>query len=217
MIILLRLKSHPFTFLQDIATSGYVAPRLCAEAFNDVAMTHFLGREKKELKILDIGCGTGQVGEHLHQLGFHNIDALDASEEMLEQCKAKGVYKNYICAYLTDKAVDIEASVYDGLVSAAAVTPGQIRPIAFDEILRWMKPGKFFCPVSMSVSVSVSLSVPVPVSVSVSVSMSILPCPVCLHFLSCLFLHLSVCVCPCLFKFVSVSVSVSLPSVFVSV
>ena len=44
---------------------------------------------------------------------------------------------------MTNKKVnEIQDGEFDALVCAAAVTPGQIRPEAFDEILRWMKPGK---------------------------------------------------------------------------
>ena len=48
-----------------------------------------------ELLLLDIGSGTGFLGEVLAKHGFKNIHALDASENMIEKSKTKNVYSKY--------------------------------------------------------------------------------------------------------------------------
>lgn len=48
---------------------------------------------KMHVEILDLGCGTGLVGQHLNDRGFCNITGLDVSEKMLDQAAEKNVYK----------------------------------------------------------------------------------------------------------------------------
>ena len=48
----------------------------------------------KDVKILDMGCGTGLGGVTLNSKGYSNIDGLDASAGMIEKCQEKGVYRN---------------------------------------------------------------------------------------------------------------------------
>ena len=50
------------------------------------------GIDKKTCKVLDLGCGTGLVGNALAKRGFKNIVGFDISPKMLEQAKQKAVY-----------------------------------------------------------------------------------------------------------------------------
>ena len=47
---------------------------------------------KRELKIIDVGCGTGVIGRHLSAAGFKNIFGTDGSENVLEKAKESGNY-----------------------------------------------------------------------------------------------------------------------------
>ena len=38
----------------------------------------------KKLKIVDVGCGTGLVGQELEKSGFINFDGIDISQEMID-------------------------------------------------------------------------------------------------------------------------------------
>ena len=44
--------------------------------------------------ILDVGAGTGLVGENLYKKGNKKIIGIDISPEMLEQAKLKGCYSS---------------------------------------------------------------------------------------------------------------------------
>lgn len=48
--------------------------------------------ESKDVKVLDVGSGTGLVGQALIARGFKHLVALDRSVEMMEQCASKRVY-----------------------------------------------------------------------------------------------------------------------------
>lgn len=64
--------------------------------------------------ILDMGCGTGLVGELLHNLGYRHLDGLDLSPEMLEKATARGIYRTLGEADLTE-TLEIER-IYDAVI-----------------------------------------------------------------------------------------------------
>lgn len=64
-----------------IAESQYNGPREVAALFQEFV--------KKDAKILDVCAGTGAIGELLSTHGYHSIDALDGSKEMLDKARQK--------------------------------------------------------------------------------------------------------------------------------
>jgi predicted TPR repeat methyltransferase len=98
--------------------------------------------------VLDVGCGTGVVGEALRTSGLAHhspIDGLDISPEMLAEAAAKAVggatvYRTVIEADLTQH-IDVPTDHYHGIVSAGAFTHGHLGPEAFDELFRVAAPG----------------------------------------------------------------------------
>lgn len=107
------------------------------ETFVDV-----VGRGNSAVKILDLGAGTGLAAVELKKHGFTNIDAIDVSQGMLDKAREKNVYKNYICEAVTDKRLDIPTGTYDSIISGGTISSGYVKPSAFNEILRLVKPGK---------------------------------------------------------------------------
>lgn len=100
--------------------------------------------ERLSKRILDAGAGTGLVGQHLKDLGYTNVDGLDISQEMLNIAHDKGIYKNLICAPLSEKKIDqIQSGSYDALISSGTITVAHVKPPALDEIVRLVKPGKY--------------------------------------------------------------------------
>ena len=66
---------------------GYVAPEQAVEVLRQRVPNRFA-------PILDMGCGTGLVGKQLVAEGYHVIDGLDLSPEMLDKARALGVYRH---------------------------------------------------------------------------------------------------------------------------
>jgi predicted TPR repeat methyltransferase len=120
-----------------VGNFGYVAHIASARALDAV-----LG--EKQARILDAGCGTGLVGEILRELGYGNIDALDYSQEMLEEAEKKQVYDKLFLADLS-KPLDIADNAYDAVVCTGTFTFGHVDANAFDELIRITRPDGFFC------------------------------------------------------------------------
>jgi predicted TPR repeat methyltransferase len=93
-----------------VATLGYRVPEFLAEAIASVRAGPFR-------LALDLGCGTGLMGERLRPF-CDRLKGFDISAEMLRKARAKGVYDRL------EKA-DLQAFSYDGakadLVTAADV------------------------------------------------------------------------------------------------
>merc|ERR1719309_379511 len=66
---------------------GYCMPELLSTAIID-----HIGPSNHDLKIVDLGCGDGAVGEALRAKGFSNLAGLDISQGMLDLAKERGIY-----------------------------------------------------------------------------------------------------------------------------
>ena len=92
--------------------------------------------------ILDAGCGTGFVGEILHNRGLKNIVGVDFSQEMLNRALKKNVYQSLNLCDLTQK-LDFEDNSFDAIVCAGTFTCGHVGPEALYEMLRVTKNGVY--------------------------------------------------------------------------
>lgn len=95
---------------------GYVLPREVVRAFVQAGGVG---------PVLDVGAGTGLVGEGLAASGVGPVDGLDLSQEMLEVADKKGVYRSLIAADVT-RPLDVPH--YNGVVSAGTFTLGHVGP-----------------------------------------------------------------------------------------
>lgn len=122
---------------KDVREMGYVGPYVAA---------HRLAQYQPDVnaKILDIGCGTGLVGEELFRMGYKKLHGLDLSEGMLAACKDKNVYEELICMDL-EKLLHTRAGHYDSALCIGAFTHGHLRATAIDPALTFVKPGGIFC------------------------------------------------------------------------
>ena len=132
----------PVLHRKTVGDAGYVAYKRCTPIFHEVLRETF-GDDAAKSRILDAGAGTGIVGKVLQDLGYTNMDALDISQKMLDEAKKLNVYKEFFCAALSAEPVaEIAANQYDALICVGTLTVGHVKPVAFDEILRVVKPGK---------------------------------------------------------------------------
>lgn len=122
-------ETYDRSFAED---RGYRSPAEVARLFRAAAQ----GNEP----VLDVGAGTGLIGEELQDV---EIDALDLSPEMLAVAGRKGVYRSLITADLTGP-LDIPDATYGGVVSSGTFTHGHVGPVCLPELMRITRPGALF-------------------------------------------------------------------------
>jgi predicted TPR repeat methyltransferase len=93
--------------------------------------------------LLDIGCGTGLIGQCLADIGFQAIDGLDLSPEMMRVAQRRGVYRSFITADLK-RPLAIESESYGGATCCGTFTHGHVGADCLDELFRVLKPGAPF-------------------------------------------------------------------------
>jgi hypothetical protein len=122
------------------------------------------------LRLLDLGAGTGLVGELVRRLGVHHVIGLDALQAGREAClrDRPGIYDDYLVGDLAGTAPRLLARLRDcrvnGLVSAGALGGTHVPPAALENAIallaaaapvvftideRWMRsdgPGGFRTP-----------------------------------------------------------------------
>jgi len=125
------------TYDKDFAlNSNYISPKKISVLFNKYA-------KMTDTPILDVGAGTGLVGEFLNKKRNKEIIGIDISSEMLKEAKLKGCYSSLIVADVT-KRIRLKNNSIGAIVSAGTFTHGHVGPDVFDELLRIIKPGGLF-------------------------------------------------------------------------
>ena len=127
-----------------VSDEGYVYHHGVAAAFLET----FISRNEP---ILDVGCGTGLVGEALYaNSSFQSsVEGLDLSSEMLEQARLKKtatgqpIYSDLHVGDLTT-SLNLPDNAYKGVISCGTFTHGHVGPEAFDELYRIAQSGALF-------------------------------------------------------------------------
>jgi len=117
----------------DVRDLGYATPTAVAAA----ACQHF---RKRDAHLLDVGAGTGLVGEELVRRGYRHLVGMDSSHEMLIQAARKGIYK-LLCRMALGHPLGFPDHHFDGLVAAGVFTSGHAPPDALFELSRLVRPG----------------------------------------------------------------------------
>ena len=99
-------------------------------------------------RILDGGCGTGNMGQVLHQMGYSNIVGIDASDGMLAAAEAKGCYRE-LHKMLLGPTIDQPDESFDAVTAAGVLTHGHAPPDALDGLLGIARKG---APIIFSIS-----------------------------------------------------------------
>ena len=113
---------------------GWQIPQLMADELSHLTT--------KDGKVLDAGAGTGLVGQYLGSLGYNNLVAIDISNEMLNQAREKGVYKEFHQMDLGE-TLDFPDNSFDAVVCAGVLTFSHAPAMSLREMVRVTKPEGF--------------------------------------------------------------------------
>ena len=93
---------------------------------------------QRHARILDLGSGTGLVGERLAARGYTNVVGLDASSDMTAVAEAKRCYAELVLGDASDMraTAGFEDCSFDGLVSVGTFTPHHCGAKALAEAVR---------------------------------------------------------------------------------
>ncbi|HEX5016625.1 MAG TPA: class I SAM-dependent methyltransferase [Actinomycetes bacterium] len=119
----------------DMADVGYRHPAVAL-----ALLTRYLA--SGEAPILDAGAGTGLVGELLAVMSYPDVDALDASQGMLDVAQSKGVYRELYQAFLGE-ALPLRTDSYAAVVSTGVFTAGHVGIEGLPELFRVVRPNGF--------------------------------------------------------------------------
>ncbi|XP_060082532.1 methyltransferase-like protein 27 [Ylistrum balloti] len=125
----------------DLSQDRYLGPYYaCKAVAEEFPLT--LG-DRKSVRILDVACGTGFLGEKLKEEGFTNVDGLDPSDKMLDVARAKDVYNKLYCEFMSEATLPIDNGTYSCVVVAGGMGEGHIPCAALTEMIRIVKPGGY--------------------------------------------------------------------------
>jgi predicted TPR repeat methyltransferase len=116
----------------------YQTPRLLIELLRDAAP------EAHDWNILDLGCGTGLLGEQVLSMK-RQLTGVDLSPRMIEKARQRGIYDELIVGDLLEYLAEAPDNRFD-LVAAADVFNylGNLQPV-FQKIGRLLVPGGWVC------------------------------------------------------------------------
>ena len=118
-----------------------------------VAVEHLTEKMKEfgfatDARILDLGCGTGMVAEHLQERGYNNIDGVDLAPDLLKIAKEKGVYRSLYEGFIgsaESKDLGVEANQYDAAICVGVFALLHATCEGFNDLVHAVKPGGLAC------------------------------------------------------------------------
>lgn len=105
-------------------------------------------KSKIKQKVLDVGCGTGYIGEHMASVvprEAYDIYGGDFSPDMLEVAKTKNAYTSLRVVNLK-KDLPYDPESFDSIVSSGVFSKSHCHADCFPNVLRVLKKGGYFIP-----------------------------------------------------------------------
>jgi len=105
-----------------------------------VADTVWRQVEDRGALLLDVGAGTGLLGERLYRKGYRNLHGMDASHGMLMQAARNGIYR-MLSRMVLGCPLGFAHRAFDGLTAAGVFSSGHVSPECLFEFDRIVRPG----------------------------------------------------------------------------
>lgn len=112
----------------EVRENGYATPGRCAEALARFSTD-------QTLPILDFGCGTGLGGLALKLAGFATLDGMDLSRDMLDQARAKRLYRDLTQVEAGDP-LPISPGAYAAIAAIGVIGAGAAPISVLDELMK---------------------------------------------------------------------------------
>ena len=132
-----ELSSH---YEEIYLTAGWHDPLKCAELAKEA-----IGDKAEEAEVLDMGCGTGLVGQYLKERGFKKILGVDASKGMLDRAAEKNSYTELkeLFLGLPDTYPRELHDRFEAITASGILAEGHLDNKVFDEMLLSLKTGGY--------------------------------------------------------------------------
>ena len=121
---------------KDMVDWNYTAPKEAVAVLKKYVL-------KKNLKILDAGCGTGLVGIELKKFGYSCIEGIDFSQNMLDLVP-QDIYQSLEKVDLNTN-LEFKSNTYDVIICVGTFTYGHVKAHALDELIRITRNKGFVC------------------------------------------------------------------------
>ena len=100
-------------------TSKYQSPDFLVPELQKAIENTLPTLDKDAVQLLDIGAGSGMIGEKLRERGFTNLVAIDLSPKMLALAEKKNIYKAMVCDSLYNWRKYFAIGQFDAAVSCS--------------------------------------------------------------------------------------------------
>lgn len=102
----------------------------------------------RHARVLDAGCGTGNMAYILKLLGYDQLVGIDASDGMLAAARTKNCYAE-LHQLLLGAEIALPPASFDAITAAGVLTHGHAPPESLDGLLEVARPG---APIVFSIS-----------------------------------------------------------------
>jgi len=139
-------KTWAETYEEDMNKLQFHSAGLLADMLTD-ALSRGGKNDVSKLRVLDVACGTGTVGDALARRGYRSVAGLDFSREMLDRAQEKTyekrpVYNEMIeSAFGTEVPTQLLGRTFDCVVMMGGFAAGHIPLASFSTMARLCKPG----------------------------------------------------------------------------